>query len=365
MLVNDIIKKYNSLEDNDKELYLTQETANEIIKDIINLNKIEMIVLNTESAEVLDFYLNELDIEVLDTQSAVDNKGNILKVLGGFKDRLKQVWKEYSNEFTGSFRINAKMNYEDLEVILKDLKNGNYEVKDKITNASKLENKFGVFHSLGYNINNKGDIIKAFNFAPTVGIKLLSENTTIFKKWMPKFFPEKNDIPVSPSGVNFIKSLKIENLKDIDFISSFPTMLYTNSIPILSLGWKDSSLDLNTDVVKVNGVKLDKVFSIQDMISIIEETIKILKELDKTNKEILKISNDFLYYAVPDLRYFDKDENKLARATTTISGMISKFTRFSENLATFAKHLAYNGNDVSKFTNDLIDGCLTKKNNKS
>ena len=361
MLVNDIIKKYNSLEDNDKELYLTQETANEIMNDIINLNKIEMIVLNTESAEVLDFYLNELNIEVLDTQSAIDNKGSILKVLGGFKDRLKQVWKEYSNEITGSFRINAKMKYEDLEEILKDLKEGKYEVKDKVNNSEKLENKFGVFHSLGYNINNKNDIIKAFNFAPTTGIKLLSENTTIFKKWLPVFFPKKEDIPTSPTGINFIKSLKIENLKDIEFVSSFPTMLYTNKVPVLSLGWKGTSLDLNTDVVNVDNLKLNSVYNVQDIISIVEEAIKILKELDKTNKEILKISSKFLYFAVPDLRYFDKDENRLARAKTSILSITSKFTRYSENLATFAKHLAYNGNDVSNFTNDLVNACLIKK----
>lgn len=361
MLVNNIIKNYNSLEDNDKELYLTQETANEIIKDIININKIEMTVLNTESAEVLDFYLNELDIEVLDTQSAIDNKGSILKVLGGFKDRLKQVWKEYSNEITGAYRINSKRKVEGLKEVLKDLKDGNYEVKDKLSDVSVIENKFGVFHSLGYSINNKSDIIKAFNFAPTTGIKLLSENTTIFKKWLPVFFPEKKDIPISVSGINFIKSLKIENLKDIDFVTSFPTMIFTNSIPVLSLGWKDTSLDLNTDVVKVSNVNYNKIYSVEDIINIVEEAIKILESIENTNKEILKISNEFLYFTAPDIRYFDKDENRLARSRTTILSMTSKFTRFSENLATFAKHLAYNGNDVSKFTNNLIDVCLTKK----
>lgn len=361
ILPSDIIKKYESLPENEKKLFLTYETAQSMINDFITLQKVEALVFNTESPDLIEYYLNDLGLEVLDTQSAIDNKGSILKVLGGLKDRLKQTWKEYSNEITGSFRINAKMNYEDLEIILKDLKEGKYEVNDKIVNGSKLENKFGVFHSLGYNINNKSDIIKAFNFAPNVGIKLLSENTTIFKKWLPEFFPEKKDIPVSTSGINFIKSLKIENLKDIDFVTSFPTMLYTNNVPILSLGWKDTSLNLNTDVIKVDNVSLNNVYSIQDMISIIEEAIKILKELDKTNKEILKISSEFLYYAVPDLRYFDRDENRLARAKSTIVGMISKFTRYSENLATFAKHLAYNGNDVSKFTNDLIKACLIKK----
>lgn len=360
-LPSDVIKKYESLPEKDKELYLTYETAQSMMNDFIALQKAEMIVFNTESAELIEYYLNELDIEVLDTQSAVDNKGSILKALGSVKDRLIQTWKEYSNEITGSFRINAKMNYVELEGVLKDLKEGKYEVKDKITDSSKLESKFGVFHSLGYNINNKTDIIKAFNFAPTAGIKLLSENTEIFKKWLPKFFPEKGDLPTSSTGVNFIKSLKIENLKDIDFITSFPTMLYTNNVPVLSLGWKDTSLDLNTDVVKVESGKLDKVYSIQDMISIIEEAIKILKDLDKTNKEVLKIASNFLYYTVPDLRYFDKDENRLARSRTTILSMTSRFTRYSENLATFAKHLAYNGNDVDKFTNNLISACLTKK----
>lgn len=360
-LPSDIIKKYESLPEDEKNLFLTYETAQSMMNDFIALQKAEMMVLNTESAEVLDFYLNELGLEVLDTQSAVDNKGNILKALGSLKDRLKQTWSEYSNEITGSFKINAKLKYDSLELILKELKEGKYEVKDKITDGGKLESKFGVFHSLGYNINNKADIIKAFNFAPTAGIKLLSENTVIFKKWLPIFFPKKNEIPSSPTGINFIKSLKIEDLKDIDFISSFPTMLYTNNIPILSLGWKDEKLELNTDVVKVNGVKLDKIYSVQDIINIVEEAIKILKELEKSNKEIIKISGDFLYFAVPDIRYFDKDQLRLARARTTILSMTSRFTRYSENLATFAKHLAYNGNDVANFTKDLVSSCLTKK----
>lgn len=284
---------------NDLTIENSLRELDEILSDFATVCETEGDILTTENSAEISKVLKDMGWpEELTAESAL--KG------GGFFKSLKSV---KDNIFgAGSSHVDKtvrKMETKTPEVI-KELT----ELKSRVSGASSvtgnidedtakaINNKLGLFYSLGNKFNSK-DLIKYSSMPEEVYGDLISDTLNILDVATKKdFFSIKTkdfekavmdgELKPSKKAQTFFKSMKDIEFKDEEIILGYPVTLYGKNAKILTLRWleKKNKIAIDFDEVEVEKDDKLKALSQKECEDLLDEAIKVVKNADSLNKKI-------------------------------------------------------------------------------
>lgn len=342
------------------------------IKDLREINQIENIILNTESPDIVSHYYNMLHNEnvVFDTQSALVGKEGLLDKIKHLKERIVKSFEESNTAIKGYYKKSYNGRVKSLKELKEKIIKG--EMIEKTTaNNQNLNQYFGLFNMIGYNLNNISDIIKAFTFHQNAGMSILKENMD-YGKEMYKFILKADEIVdmvksghLKPSNTSlmFLKSIKDVEFKKIEFYTGFPTMVFTKKPGILTLSTNDKEkIVVDTDIISTKEIKFN-TFKKEDIVKLIDVAINVLENSAGFSSKITDIVKPVLPTMITTYgngaTTVETTDMRLVHAN--VGPNITNAGKFLDNLLTYAKHLSFTPYYVVKICEQIVENNLEKK----
>lgn len=358
----------------DLEAFKLETALSRIIKDFQEIQSIENIVLKTESVDIINHYHNMFfdNKEEINTESALAGKESILNKIKGLKDRILKSFEESNGAIAGMYKASFSGKINTLKDLRQKLVSGELVEKEGAKNDD-LNQYFGLFNMLGYNVSNTSDMIKAFTFHETSGLDILKENLA-YGKQMYKFIFTANEIPKmvkdgklshSIKSLAFLKSIKDVEFKKVEFYTGFPSMIFTKNPGILVLSVNDKEkVEIDTDVIKPKEITFG-AFKKDDMIKLLDTAIKVLENSKEYSKKVVEVVKPVLPTMITTYQgggsTVATTDMQLNYASTEIASMVTKSQRFIDNLMVYAKHLSFTPYNVVKISEHIVKNNFTKK----
>ncbi len=358
----------------DLEIFKSESGMDSIIKDLQELNSIENIIYTSESPDVLSHYYNMLmeGEEEFNSESAHQGKDSMLKKIAGLKDRVMKSFEESYSGITAIYRTGVGGKINTLKELRNKIANGELIEKENIKNDD-LNQYFGLFNMIGYNISNSSDIIKAFGFHENAGLTILNENLSYGKEMYKNIFNADKIASMVKSGklgksgtsLTFLNSIKDVEFKKVEFYTGFPTMIFTKNPGILCVSVDDKDkIVIDTDVIKPNPVSIGKIKK-DDMLKILDTAIKVLEGSKDYSKKIADLVRPVLPTIVTTYQggssVVSNTEIRLTQANIELASLVTKSQRFIDNLMVYAKHLNVTPYYIVKISEHIVKNNFEKK----
>lgn len=355
----------------DLEGFKLESAMTQCIKDIQEVCRIEEIILNTESPDVVSHYYNMLhtEEETFDTQSAIEGKEGILNKIKSLKDRMLKSFEESNTAIKGYYKKSYGGRVKSLKELKQKILDGNLVEKSNANNQN-LNQYFGLFNTIGYNVSNTSDIIKAFTFHETAGLAILKENME-YGKEMYKFLFKADEIvsmvksghlKPSTTSLSFLKSIKDVEFKKIEFYTGFPTMIFTKNPGILTVSVNEKEkIDIDTDVIDAKEINFG-TFKKDDIIKILDTAISVLEKSAGFGATIA----DTVKPVLPTLITVYGGGGTTVETTgmrlihANVGPNITNAGKFLDNILTYAKHLSFTPYHVVKICEQMVKNNFEK-----
>lgn len=349
------------------------ENLNSLNNDLDEVLTVEVALRSTDDVEEQIKLLNGIGFpEELTVESAVAG--------GGFFKKLKDI----KNNITGAGssqveKVIKKMEGKESEII-KELES----MKKKISNSSTvkemepslvkaLNNKLGLFSSMGYKFNVK-DLVEFSKLPVEFNKNLVTEVVVLGKEigggkmetvTKGKFSEAIKNGLFKPGkeSTKFVKSLKdVDFKKDEQIFLGFPASVYSKELKLVTLRWSEekSKVLLDHDVIDVKGQNI-KPFSTKECLVLIDSAIEAVKNQNKLNKAIqanIKTALPDFLKEIEDAGEFIFSEAVRQSGGSSASSFINKMNILVGNLWTFNQNISYAAFNYVNLVKNIVKGSV-------
>lgn len=355
----------------DLEGFKLETAITQCIKDLQEVNSIEELIINTESPDIITHYYNMLhtEQETFDTQSAIVGKEGILSRIKDLKDKIVKSFEESNTAIKGYYKKSFGGRVKSLKELKQKITSGELVEKSSVDNKN-LNQYFGLFNMIGYNVSNTSDMIKAFTFHENAGITILKENMA-YGKEMYKFLFKADEIVnmvksghLQPSNTSlaFLKSIKDTEFKKVEFYTGFPTMIFTKKPGILVLSVNDKQkVDVDTDIINPKEITFG-TFKKDDVIKLIDTAITVLEKSSGFSSNVANLVNPVLPTIITTYQGggTTRETTDMRLVHANVGPNITNAGKFLDNLLTYAKHLSFTPYNVVKIVEQIVKNNFEK-----
>lgn len=357
----------------DLEVLKHESGMTQIIKDFQEIQSIENIILTTESVDIINHYHGILfdNVETYSVESALSGKENILNKIKSLKDRILKSFEESNGAIAGIYKSSFGGKVKTLKELREKIVSGEMVERTDVKN-NDLNQYFGLFNMIGYNVSNVSDMIKAFTFHETAGIEILKENLDYGKEMYKNIFSadkivkmvKENKLKPASKSLSFLNSIKDVEFKKVEFYTGFPSMIFTKNPGILVISVNDKEkLEIDTDVIKPKEITFNS-FKKDDIIKLLDTAIKVLENSKEYTKKVADIVKPVLPTMITTYQgggsTVETTEMRLNHASTELVSLVTKSQRFLDNLMVYAKHLGFTPYNVVKICEHIVKNNFEK-----
>lgn len=352
----------------DSQIVMNFESALKSVDDMENVLNIYEAVLNTESPDVIAHYMNMMscDEEVISTESAIKGKDGFLAKMKNLINNIAATQDEHMSWFEKTL-ANWGTKVVDLEKLRDDLKSGKYIVRDKVSwlhkgHANQLESNFGLIKAMGLDVNNVGNIAKLMTMPRVLAdgsfeencriVELLQKNGTKDAEEFKKII-EDHKLPKATNSINFLKSLKGIDLKDVEIICGMVTKVFGKQTSLVTMYVENGKIKIDSDSLTFKAVGLKPQTSIPELIKLVETALVEFKSakanMTKVNNSMKGVNKGLPNWVVPD-----------THAYSGIAALLSPTIRYRQNLVRAGINLQYDFWNIQWMTNAYVTYMVKK-----
>lgn len=351
------------------ELNLTHLSALEALDDLEKLENLEIGLLTAESGEDVINCLNaagyELD-ESLTTETAMEGKKGILAKIGDIKNKILAANTEIKDPIS-KLLDNLFVSINGLKKLKEDLAAGKYIVREKAGffqkgHAELIGGRVGLILGMGLDPNKADNIVKLLGMPKYLASKVMADNFKLLNLMQDDIVKNADDfmkrlesgkLAKATESINFVKSLKGLNLKDMDIIAGFTPKVFSPFCSTIIIHLEEGKLKVESDTTRFPNFKLQPQTNINDVIKVVDAAIK---EFGEVKAEANNLKNMVGVAA----RYKDLWIQQGANAANPMAAF-SKVIRYKQNLLRAAVNLQYDFSEISMFTKSYVKVMAVKK----